>query len=91
MGSSWESWLELGRDATVLQEGTVTNTLCALCADILQSETFTPVASAEDARQYSINFDPDVHGTEGPVQVSYPRYIYPQSGMLSLRHCLRHH
>ncbi|KAI4290348.1 MAG: hypothetical protein L6R35_000385 [Caloplaca aegaea] len=31
------------------------------------------------AREYSINYNPLVHGFSGPVQVSYPRYFYPQS------------
>lgn len=45
----------------------------------IKSETYTPVYSEEIARQYSINYDPAVHGTSGPVQVSYPKYFYPQS------------
>ncbi|MCJ1429295.1 hypothetical protein MMC29_007208 [Sticta canariensis] len=44
-----------------------------------KSETYTPVYSEEIARQYSINYDPAAHGTSGPVQVSYPKYFYPQS------------
>ncbi|KAL8870414.1 MAG: hypothetical protein Q9174_003539 [Haloplaca sp. 1 TL-2023] len=47
----------------------------------IKSETYTPVYSAEIAREYSINYNPDVHGTSGPVQVSYPRFFYPQSSM----------
>ncbi|KAI4095817.1 MAG: hypothetical protein LQ344_001371 [Seirophora lacunosa] len=42
-------------------------------------KTYTPVYSAEIAREYSINYNPLVHGFSGPVQVSYPRYFYPQS------------
>ncbi|KAL8985064.1 MAG: hypothetical protein Q9177_004536 [Variospora cf. flavescens] len=34
---------------------------------------------AHIAREYSINYNPLVHGFSGPVQVSYPRYFYPQS------------
>ncbi|KAI4106909.1 MAG: hypothetical protein LQ345_007165 [Seirophora villosa] len=45
----------------------------------IKSETYTPVYSAEIAREYSINYNPLVHGFSGPVQVSYPRYFYPQS------------
>ncbi|KAI4189023.1 MAG: hypothetical protein LQ346_005190 [Caloplaca aetnensis] len=45
----------------------------------IKSETYTPVYSAEIAREYSINYNPSVHGFSGPVQVSYPRYFYPQS------------
>ena len=44
-----------------------------------QSETYTPVYSDDIARQYEINHDPGVHGTDGPVQVSYPKYFYNQS------------
>ena len=46
----------------------------------VQSETYTPVPSEDIAREYSINYTPDAHGSDGPVQVSYPRYFYPQSG-----------
>ncbi|KAL8716496.1 MAG: hypothetical protein Q9225_006187 [Loekoesia sp. 1 TL-2023] len=45
----------------------------------IKSETYTPVYSADIAREYSINYNPLVHGFSGPVQVSYPRYFYPQS------------
>ncbi|MCJ1456766.1 hypothetical protein MMC28_007131 [Mycoblastus sanguinarius] len=45
----------------------------------MKSETYTPVYSEEIAHEYSINYNPAVHGTSGPVQVSYPRYFYPQS------------
>lgn len=45
-----------------------------------QSETYTPVYSEEIANEYSINYNPAVHGTSGPVNVSYPKYFYPQSG-----------
>ncbi|KAL9600372.1 MAG: hypothetical protein Q9219_003222 [cf. Caloplaca sp. 3 TL-2023] len=45
----------------------------------IKSETYTPVYSADIAREYSINYNPLVHGFSGPVQVSYPRFFYPQS------------
>ncbi|KAL8897572.1 MAG: hypothetical protein Q9207_007153 [Kuettlingeria erythrocarpa] len=45
----------------------------------IKSETYTPVYSSDIAREYSINYNPSVHGFSGPVQVSYPRYFYPQS------------
>ncbi|MCJ1339800.1 hypothetical protein MMC09_005092 [Bachmanniomyces sp. S44760] len=44
-----------------------------------KSETYTPVPSQEIAQEYSINYNPAVHGFSGPVQVSYPNYLYPQS------------
>lgn len=45
-----------------------------------QSETYTPVYSEQIASEYSINYNPAVHGTSGPVNVSYPKYFYPQTG-----------
>ena len=46
--------------------------------------------SEDVAEEYSINYSPAVHGTSGPVQVSYPKYFYPQSGKLrpALHQCL---
>ena len=54
---------------------------------VVKSETYTPVYSEEIARQYSINYDPAVHGTSGPVQVSYPKFFYPQSSTCSKITC----
>ncbi|MCJ1293077.1 hypothetical protein MMC34_004630 [Xylographa carneopallida] len=45
----------------------------------MKSETYTPVYSEQVAAEYSINYNPAVHGLSGPVQVSYPKYFYPQS------------
>ncbi|MCJ1280687.1 hypothetical protein MMC26_000004 [Xylographa opegraphella] len=45
----------------------------------MKSETYTPVDSGQIAEEYSINYNPAVHGFSGPVQVSYPKYFYPQS------------
>ncbi|MCJ1319017.1 hypothetical protein MMC15_004349 [Xylographa vitiligo] len=45
----------------------------------MKSETYTPVYSEQVAAEYSINYNPAVHGFSGPVQVSYPKYFYPQS------------
>ncbi|KAL8938585.1 MAG: hypothetical protein Q9216_003813 [Gyalolechia sp. 2 TL-2023] len=36
----------------------------------IKSETYTPVYSADIAREYSINYNPLVHGFDGPVQVT---------------------
>ena len=44
-----------------------------------QSETYTPFANPMEAEEYSINYNSAVHGFDGPVQVSYPKYLYPQS------------
>lgn len=75
--------MELGRTAAVLHQGGPTLMSPFHNLTFLQSETYTPVYSEEIARQYSINYDPAVHGISGPVQVSYPKYFYPQSGMWS--------
>lgn len=48
----------------------------------LQSETFTPQAYAgqnlSNSEQID-SFNPRVHGFQGQVQVSYPKYLWPQS------------
>ncbi|KAK4985849.1 hypothetical protein LTR28_002086 [Elasticomyces elasticus] len=46
------------------------------------SETFTPVYSNSIADQFSIHYDPDVHGFSGPVNVSYSKYFYNESANL---------
>ncbi|KAI9705593.1 MAG: hypothetical protein M1836_006349 [Candelina mexicana] len=45
----------------------------------IKSENYTPVYSDAIAEQYSIHYNPSVHGTSGPVHVSYPKYFYNQS------------
>ncbi|KAI9724093.1 MAG: hypothetical protein M1812_000812 [Candelaria pacifica] len=45
----------------------------------IKSENYTPVYSLAIAEQYSINYEPSVHGTSGPIHVSYPKYFYNQS------------
>ncbi|KAL8907682.1 MAG: hypothetical protein Q9207_001250 [Kuettlingeria erythrocarpa] len=42
----------------------------------LQSETFTPAPKTLSA-QYPISDDLGPHGTDGPVQISFPQYQYP--------------
>ncbi|KAL2058363.1 hypothetical protein ABVK25_001091 [Lepraria finkii] len=43
----------------------------------MKSETYTPVYSEEVAEEYSVHYNPAVHGTSGPVQVSYPTLSIP--------------
>ncbi|KAK6384755.1 hypothetical protein LTS17_002318 [Exophiala oligosperma] len=43
-----------------------------------KSETYTPRAYADVNRQ-PVTFDPAVHGSSGPVQVSYPAFYWPQT------------
>jgi hypothetical protein len=48
-------------------------------ADFYQSETYTRKEYPSEAVQ-PVTPDPSVHGFNGPVQVSYPNYYWPQSG-----------
>lgn len=43
-----------------------------------KSETYTP-PSAANAEEPDINYEADIHGEDGPIQVSFPNYIYKQS------------
>ncbi|KAK7708666.1 hypothetical protein SLS63_013472 [Diaporthe eres] len=48
-----------------------------------KAETFTPPPK-EQANELKITYDPECHGFEGPVQSSYPAWVYPQhTGPLS--------
>ncbi|KAI5803923.1 hypothetical protein EDC01DRAFT_775381 [Geopyxis carbonaria] len=44
-----------------------------------KSETFTPPADAAWAAEYGITWDMSVRGDSGPVHVSYPPWLYPQT------------
>ncbi|PVH96882.1 GMC oxidoreductase [Periconia macrospinosa] len=41
-----------------------------------KSENFTPTSS-QFADEWEIKFDKDVHGSQGPIQASYPPYQFP--------------
>ncbi|GKT50974.1 dehydrogenase xptC [Colletotrichum spaethianum] len=43
----------------------------------IQAETFTP-PSDDQVEEFGITWNPECHGTDGPVQSSYCRYVYPQ-------------
>lgn len=45
----------------------------------MQSETFDPSPITHTAAKDSILFDPAVHGSTGPVNVSYSTYVYDAS------------
>ncbi|TKA65000.1 hypothetical protein B0A49_07968 [Cryomyces minteri] len=45
----------------------------------MRSERYTPVYSEDIAAQFSIRYDPGVHGFDGPLNVSYPKYFYNAS------------
>jgi choline dehydrogenase len=42
----------------------------------MKSETFTP-PSAPFAREWDIEWEGHIHGTQGPLQISYPPYQFP--------------
>lgn len=44
----------------------------------MKSETFTQAREAT-AKEFGIEFDPAVHGTSGPVQSSYPNFVWPSA------------
>ncbi|KAI9858036.1 MAG: hypothetical protein M1824_004502 [Vezdaea acicularis] len=44
-----------------------------------KSETYNADFSQEIGNEYSIFGDPSVHGYDGPIHVSYPKYFYSQS------------
>jgi choline dehydrogenase len=48
----------------------------------IKSETYTPVYSEEIAAQFSIQEYPPVHGYDGPVNVSFPKFFWNASAML---------
>ena len=65
--------------SSIISDGVLCSIGLGLPNSCLQSETYTPVYSTEIANRFSINYNPAVHGHNGPVQVSYPRYFYDQS------------
>ena len=48
----------------------------------MKSETYTPVADPSIAEQFSIQEYPPVHGFDGPVNVSFPKYFWNSSAVL---------
>ncbi|KXL43916.1 GMC oxidoreductase [Acidomyces richmondensis BFW] len=67
----YEMWAQLNNDSSWSWDG--------LLPYFMKSETFTPVTNVEEELQYSIEYDPNVHGYAGPVNVSYPNFIWNQS------------
>ncbi|KAI5453685.1 hypothetical protein NCC49_005505 [Naganishia albida] len=51
----------------------------SLFAAMKKSEKFTP-PSDEIAKQFDIQYNPDSHGTDGPLSYSYPGYLLPIVG-----------
>jgi choline dehydrogenase len=51
---------------------------------LLQSENYTNNADYDFSRELYIQPNASLHGVDGYVHVSYPRYFYNQSRMLSV-------
>jgi choline dehydrogenase len=69
----FDSWEELGNAGWGWRD---------LLPYFRKTETFTPRAYASEDLLHGGQIDswnPRVHGFEGPVQVSYPQYLWPQS------------
>ncbi|KAK5121398.1 hypothetical protein LTR85_005230 [Meristemomyces frigidus] len=71
--ADYDAWVELGNDGWAWDD---------LLPYFKKSETFMPVSSVEVDMQYSIEADPEVHGSEGPVSVSFPNYKWNSSAVL---------
>ena len=69
----YANWVELGNPGWSWDD---------LLPYFIKSETYTPVYSAEVAEQFSIQEYPPVHGSSGPVNVSFPKYFWNSSAVL---------
>jgi len=69
----YDAWVQLGNDGWAWDD---------LLPYFKKSETYTPISSVELAMQFSIEDDPSVHGSDGPVNVSFPSYLWNASGVL---------
>ena len=47
-----------------------------------------PNTDPDRSRTLPVDLDMENHGVQGPVQVSYPSFIYNQSGIHDTRICL---
>lgn len=65
--SDYDAWVELGNEGWGWSD---------LLPWFKKSETFTP-PEEPFATEYNITYDPAVHGTDGPVFASYPRFFNP--------------
>jgi choline dehydrogenase-like flavoprotein len=69
----YADWVELGNPGWSWDD---------LLPYFMKSETYTPVYSTEMAEQFSIQEYPPVHGYDGPVNVSFPKFFWNSSAML---------
>ena len=65
--ADYDAWDDLGNEGWSFSE---------LLPWFKKSETFTP-PDPELAKQFNITYDPEAHGTDGPIFASYPRFFNP--------------
>lgn len=71
--ADYDNWLHLGNPGWSWDD---------MLPYFMRSESFWPDVSQQTALQYSIEADMNVHGTSGPVNVSFPHYFYKSSALL---------
>lgn len=69
----YDDWVALGNEGWAWSD---------LLPYFQRSETFQTAQTFEEAEQYSIWMDPEVHGFDGPVNVSIPHYFWNSSALL---------
>ncbi|EMC91735.1 hypothetical protein BAUCODRAFT_79531 [Baudoinia panamericana UAMH 10762] len=69
----WENFVQLGNPEWSWQD---------MLPYFMRSETYTPLSSVELSEEYSIEADMSVHGTSGPINVSFPHYFWTSSADL---------
>jgi choline dehydrogenase-like flavoprotein len=77
-GWAWEDMLPYFKK---VRRGSIYNIQRHVHANAPQSETFSADVSPERARTLNIKPDQSVHGTSGPLEVTYPTFLYNQSSM----------
>lgn len=69
----YQDWVDLGNPGWSWDD---------LLPYFIKSETYTPIESHEIAAQFAIQEYAGVHGYDGPVNVSFPRYFWNSSAAL---------
>lgn len=69
----YDNWVQLGNPGWSWDD---------MLPYFIRSETYTPVASQQVAMQFSIEDDMSVHGLNGPVNVSFPDFMWNSSAVL---------
>jgi hypothetical protein len=81
--STWQRWMGMGRSTAILHEGKLTVYLQTVTTNEVQTENYTDNVDAAFSHKLYIQPNASIHGTDGYVHVSYPRYFYNQSRMSS--------